>query len=66
MANIDLSLLPWNVFWLGIAFFSVTGVLFCFGFLHLVQKKVKSGVLFMVGTVLSAYLFLSYLFANHI
>ncbi|QQE72641.1 hypothetical protein KDJ56_11690 [Brevibacillus composti] len=66
MGNVDLSLLSWNVFWIGIAFFSVTGVLFCFGFLHLVQKKIKSGVLFMISSVISAYLFLSYLFTHHI
>ncbi|MEJ8545070.1 hypothetical protein [Brevibacillus borstelensis] len=66
MGTVDLALLPWNVFWMGIAYFSVTGVLFCFGFLHLFQKKTKSGVLFMGGAAISAYFFLSYLFTHHL
>jgi hypothetical protein len=66
LGNVDLSSLPWSLFWVGIAYFLVTGVFFCLGFMRLVSERVRSGIVFMIVALISATLFLNYLFTNYI
>ncbi|GED31230.1 MULTISPECIES: hypothetical protein [Brevibacillus] len=66
MGNVDLASLPWSLFWVGIAYFLVTGVFFCLGFMRLLSQRIRSGIIFMVIAVISGGLFLNYLFTHHI
>jgi hypothetical protein len=66
LGNVDLASLPWSLFWVGIAYFLVTGVFFCLGFMRLLSQRIRSGIIFMVIAVISGGLFLNYLFTHHI
>ncbi|RNB88753.1 hypothetical protein EDM59_06500 [Brevibacillus nitrificans] len=66
MGNVDLASLPWSLFWVGIAYFLVTGVFFCLGFMRLLSQRIRSGIIFMAIAVISGGLFLNYLFTHHI
>ncbi|KQL49482.1 hypothetical protein AN963_06970 [Brevibacillus choshinensis] len=66
MGNVDLASLPWSLFWVGIAYFLVTGVFFCLGFMRLLSQRIRSGIIYMVIAVISGGLFLNYLFTHHI
>lgn len=66
LGNVDLASLPWSLFWMGIAYFLVTGVFFCLGFMRLVSSRIRSGVIFMAIAVVSGALFLNYLFTHQL
>lgn len=66
LGNVDFASLPWELFWIGVAYFMITGVLFCFSVLRFAQQRKRSGVVFIVAAVISAGLFLNYLYGNHI
>ncbi|WP_246010918.1 hypothetical protein [Brevibacillus nitrificans] len=51
---------------MGIAYFLVTGVFFCLGFMRLLSQRIRSGIIFMAIAVISGGLFLNYLFTHHI
>ncbi|WNC17440.1 hypothetical protein [Brevibacillus brevis] len=51
---------------MGIAYFLVTGVFFCLGFMRLVSSRIRSGVIFMAIAVVSGALFLNYLFTHQL
>ncbi|EST56735.1 hypothetical protein T458_00955 [Brevibacillus panacihumi W25] len=66
LGNVDFASLPWDFFWVAVAYFMVTGVLFCFSILRFAQQRKKSGVVFIVGAAISAAYFLNYFYTNHI
>lgn len=65
MGNVDFASLPWDLFWVGVAYFLVTGVFFCLGFMRLLSQRIRSGVILMIIAVISGGLFLNYLFTHH-
>ena len=62
----DLGSLTWDLFWVGVGYFMITGTLFSIGFIRFAQQRKRSGYLYMAGAAISAVVFLSYLYANHI
>jgi len=65
LGNIDFANLPWDLFWVGVAYFMITGVLFCFSVLRFAQQRKKSGVVFILCAAISAAYFINYLYSNH-
>ncbi|WP_400163649.1 hypothetical protein ACAF76_011270 [Brevibacillus sp. TJ4] len=66
MGNVDFASMPWDFFWVGVGYFMITGVLFCFGFLRFAQQRKRSGYMFMAGAAVSATVFLTYLYKYHL
>jgi hypothetical protein len=66
VGNVDLSNLTWELFWIGVGYFMITGTLFSIGFIRFAQQRKRSGYLYMAGAAVSAIGFLSYLFTYHI
>ncbi|MFY0543786.1 hypothetical protein [Brevibacillus sp. H7] len=60
MGNVDLASLTWEQFWFGVAFISMTGILFSLGMLRLFQERVRAGIILFLLSAVSGSLFLWY------
>ncbi|MFM1652853.1 hypothetical protein ACI7RC_12225 [Brevibacillus sp. B_LB10_24] len=63
---VNFSLLSWDLFMLGAAYFMITGLLFSFGFLRLFQRHIRSGVLLLIGSIVSTAVFLTIIFKHYV
>jgi len=53
---VDLSSLTWEQFWIGVAYIMISGTLFSLGILRLMQQRIRTGIILLGASVVSAVL----------